>query len=229
MLCLETWYFQILVLLAGLLDDPEIALDSLSICMSILGWLFMISVGFNAAASVRVSNELGAGNPRAASFSVKIVTMTSFLISVMFGIIIILLRNSISYIFTEGTVVADAVAELSPFLAVSITLNGVQPVLSGVAVGCGWQALVAYINVGCYYIIGIPLGCLLGFKFGFGVKGIWSGMLGGTCLQTIILLGITYKTNWNKEVDKASQRISTWGSKTKSLQDSPDETSRNGA
>lgn len=31
MLCLETWYFQILVLLAGLLPDPEIALDSLSI------------------------------------------------------------------------------------------------------------------------------------------------------------------------------------------------------
>lgn len=31
MLCLESWYFQILVLLAGLLPDPELALDSLSI------------------------------------------------------------------------------------------------------------------------------------------------------------------------------------------------------
>uniref|UniRef100_A0A453GR62 Protein TRANSPARENT TESTA 12 n=1 Tax=Aegilops tauschii subsp. strangulata TaxID=200361 RepID=A0A453GR62_AEGTS len=31
MLCLETWYFQILVLIAGLLPDPEIALDSLSV------------------------------------------------------------------------------------------------------------------------------------------------------------------------------------------------------
>ncbi|KAK2978782.1 hypothetical protein RJ640_011310 [Escallonia rubra] len=31
MLCLETWYFQVLVLLAGLLDNPELALDSLSI------------------------------------------------------------------------------------------------------------------------------------------------------------------------------------------------------
>lgn len=229
MLCLETWYFQILVLLAGLLDDPEIALDSLSICMSILGWVFMISVGFNAAASVRVSNELGAGNPKAASFSVKIVTLTSFLISVMFGIVIICLRHSISYIFTEGTVVADAVAELSPFLAFSIILNGVQPVLSGVAVGCGWQALVAYINVGCYYIIGIPVGCLLGFKFDFGVKGIWSGMLGGTCLQTLILLTITYRTNWNKEVEKASHRLSTWGDKTETVQGDPNENGRNGA
>ncbi|KAF2304672.1 hypothetical protein GH714_037379 [Hevea brasiliensis] len=31
MLCLETWYFQILVLIAGLLKNPEIALDSLAV------------------------------------------------------------------------------------------------------------------------------------------------------------------------------------------------------
>lgn len=31
MLCLETWYFQVLVLLAGLLENPELALDSLSV------------------------------------------------------------------------------------------------------------------------------------------------------------------------------------------------------
>jgi MATE family multidrug resistance protein len=31
MLCLETWYFQILVLIAGLLKDPELALASLSV------------------------------------------------------------------------------------------------------------------------------------------------------------------------------------------------------
>jgi MATE family multidrug resistance protein len=31
MLCLETWYFQILVLIAGLLKDPEMALASLSV------------------------------------------------------------------------------------------------------------------------------------------------------------------------------------------------------
>lgn len=224
MLCLETWYFQILVLIAGLLKDAEIALDSLAICMSILGWVYMVSVGFNAAASVRVSNELGAGNPRAAAFSVIMVNMVSFLISLMFAIAVIILRNVMSYAFTEGKEVADAVSELAPFLAVSIVLNGVQPVLSGVAVGCGWQALVAYINVGCYYIIGVPVGCVLGFKFDLGVKGIWSGMLGGTTLQTIILLVITFRTNWEKEVEKASQRLSSWEAKP---QDTNQENTRN--
>lgn len=40
----------------------------------------------------------------------------------------------------------------------------------GVAVGCGWQAFVAYVNVGCYYLVGIPLGVILGFYFNFGAK-----------------------------------------------------------
>lgn len=36
--------------------------------------------------------------------------------------------------------------------------------------GAGWQSLVAYINLGCYYIVGLPLGILLGFTFGFGAE-----------------------------------------------------------
>ncbi|GLT83262.1 hypothetical protein SLE2022_015610 [Rubroshorea leprosula] len=217
MLCLETWYYQIIVLIAGLLPNAEIALDALSVCMTILGWVYMIAVGFNAAASVRVSNELGAGHPKSAAFSVVIVTLSSFIIALIFAILALILRHVMSYAFTGGSTVADAVSELSPYLAVSILLNGVQPVLSGVAVGCGWQAFVAYVNVGCYYLIGIPLGCVLGFKFDFGAKGIWSGMIGGTVMQTTILLYVTFRTDWVKEVDKARIRLDQWEDTKESL------------
>ncbi|XP_010278702.1 PREDICTED: protein DETOXIFICATION 40-like isoform X1 [Nelumbo nucifera] len=217
MLCLETWYFQILVLLSGLLKNPELALDSLSICTTVSGWVFMISVGFNAAASVRVSNELGAGNPKAAAFSVLIVTSLSFIISVVAAIIVLLLRHVISYAFTDGERVANAVSDLCPLLAITLILNGVQPVLSGVAVGCGWQAFVAYVNVGCYYVVGVPVGVLLGFKFDLGAKGIWSGMIGGTTVQTLILIWVTYRTNWNKEVEEAMKRLETWDEKKEPL------------
>lgn len=40
------------------------------------------------------------------------------------------------------------------------------------AVGCGWQTFVAYVNIGCYYIVGVPLGALLGFYFKLGAKVI---------------------------------------------------------
>ncbi|KAH7857102.1 hypothetical protein Vadar_009017 [Vaccinium darrowii] len=210
MLCLETWYYQILVLVAGLLKDPELALDALSVCMGINGLLFMVSVGFNAAASVRVGNELGAGHPKAAAFSVVMVNSVSLIVAVIEAMVVLSLRDVISYAFTSGETVANAVSELCPFLAVTLILNGVQPVLSGVAVGCGWQAFVAYVNVGCYYFVGLPIGCVLGFKFDLGAKGIWSGMIGGTVMQTAILIWTTYQTDWIKEVEKAKKRLDKW-------------------
>ena len=42
--------------------------------------------------------------------------------------------------------------------------------IAGVAIGAGWQAMVAYMNIGSYLIVGIPLGLLLGFKYDMGVR-----------------------------------------------------------
>lgn len=44
--------------------------------------------------------------------------------------------------------------------------------LSGVAIGAGWQSVVAYVNVTCYYVIGIPTGVCLGYLIGYQVK-VW--------------------------------------------------------
>jgi MATE family multidrug resistance protein len=80
---------------------------------------------------VRVSNELGAGHPKSAAFSVVIVNVISFIIAVIEAVVVLSLRHVISYAFTSGETVANAVSDLCPFLAVTLILNGVQPVLSG--------------------------------------------------------------------------------------------------
>ncbi|KAF3548138.1 hypothetical protein DY000_02009746 [Brassica cretica] len=218
MICLEMWYSQILVLLAGLLEEPALSLDCLSICMAVSALSFMVSVGFNAAASIRTSNELGAGNPKSALFSTWTATFVSFMISVGEALVLMASRDYISYIFTSDADVAKAVSDLCPYLAVTVILNGIQPVLSGVAVGCGWQTFVAYVNVGCYYVVGIPIGCVLGFTFNLQAKGIWTGMIGGTLMQTLILLYVTYRTDWDKEVEKAKKRLDMWDDKKDAVQ-----------
>uniref|UniRef100_A0A8R7UL56 Protein TRANSPARENT TESTA 12 n=1 Tax=Triticum urartu TaxID=4572 RepID=A0A8R7UL56_TRIUA len=196
MLCLETWYFQMLVLIAGLLKDPELALASLAVCMTISEWVLMIPLGFYTTTSVRVSNELGAGNPKSAALSVVVVTMLSFVLSVIISVVIQFFSDYISYIYTGGEHVAVAVSKLTPLLALTIILNGIQPVLSGEAMGYGWQAFVAYVNIGCYNAVGIPLGfLLLGFYFVLGAVGIWSGMIGGTLMPTVILVWVTLRTD----------------------------------
>ncbi|KAF6137058.1 hypothetical protein GIB67_030822 [Kingdonia uniflora] len=215
MLCLEVWYFMALILFAGYLKNPEVSVDGLSICMNILGWAVMVALGCNAAISVRVSNELGAGHPRSAKFSVVVVVITSFLIGILISLVLIISRKQYPDLFTSSEDVKKLVYALTPLLAFSIIINNVQPVLSGVAIGAGWQALVAYVNIGCYYVFGIPLGLTMGYALNFGVKGIWYGMLSGTVVQTCILFWLTYRTNWKKEASIAGDRIKEWGGESK--------------
>lgn len=38
------------------------------------------------------------------------------------------------------------------------------------AIGAGWQSVVVYVNIGCYYLIGIPIGVLLGYAMKLHVE-----------------------------------------------------------
>ncbi|XP_071929675.1 protein DETOXIFICATION 21-like [Coffea arabica] len=178
--------------------------------LNISGWEMMISLGFMAAASVRVANELGRGSAKAAKFSIWFSVLTSLAIGFVLFIFFLFFRERVSYIFTTSPDVAVAVGQLSPLLAFSILLNSVQPVLSGVAVGAGWQGTVACVNVGCYYLLGIPIGVVLGYVIKLQVQGVWIGMLIGTLVQTIVLIVITLRTDWDRQVLIAQQRINRW-------------------
>ncbi|TQD69121.1 hypothetical protein C1H46_045346 [Malus baccata] len=193
------------------MENAEVSIDALSICLNIVGWEMMISLGFLATASVRVSNELGGGSSKAAKFAIVVIVSVSLSIGLVLFVLFLFLRKKLAYVFTNDEAVADMVAELSPLLAFSILLNSVQPVLSGVALGAGWQKYVAYVNLGCYYVIGIPVGVVLGWPLKMQVKGVWIGMLFGTFVQTIVLMILTYKTDWDKQVDIARNRVSRWG------------------
>ena len=84
-----------------------------------------------AFGSVRVSNETGAGHPRVAKFSVFVANGTSILISIVFSAIVLIFRVELSQAFTSDSEVIEAVSDLTPLLAISVFLNGIQPILSG--------------------------------------------------------------------------------------------------
>ncbi|KAF5740184.1 MATE efflux family protein isoform 1 [Tripterygium wilfordii] len=169
--------------MTGNLKNAMIAVDALSICNTINGWEMMIPLAFFAGVGVRVANELGAGNGKAAKFATKVAVAQSTVIGLIFCVLIMIFRKEFALIFTTSTDVLDEVDKLAFLLAITILLNSVQPVLSGVAVGSGWQATVAYINIGCYYVIGLPLGFLMGWVFHLSV-----------------------------EAEKVRQRVKTWSS-----------------
>ncbi|KAH9664452.1 protein DETOXIFICATION 27 [Citrus sinensis] len=175
-------------------------------------WQFVkLSAASGVMLWVRVANELGAGNGKGAKFATIVSVVTSVIIGLFFWLLIMIYHNELALIFSSSEAVLQAVNKLSILLAFTILLNSVQPILSGVAVGSGWQSYVAYINLGCYYLIGVPLGCLMGWVFHQGVMGIWAGMIfGGTAIQTLILAIITIRCDWDKEAETANTRVRKW-------------------
>uniref|UniRef100_A0A7N1A9Z9 Uncharacterized protein n=1 Tax=Kalanchoe fedtschenkoi TaxID=63787 RepID=A0A7N1A9Z9_KALFE len=131
MLCLELWYTAVLVLIAGYMTDAETAISAFSICLNIIGWVLMVSIGFLGASCVRVANELGRGDAEAVKFSIKVILSTGASIGVVFFILALVFGRKIGYLFTSDEEIAKAVSSLSTFLAFSILLNSFQPIFSG--------------------------------------------------------------------------------------------------
>jgi len=82
--------------------------------------------------SVRVSNELGLGRPRTAKYSVYVTVFQALLLGFFFMAIILATKDYYALIFTNSLVLQEAVSKLGFFLAITMVLNSVQPVISGI-------------------------------------------------------------------------------------------------
>ncbi|KAG2411145.1 Protein DETOXIFICATION 16 [Vigna angularis] len=169
--------------------------------------VWMIPFGLSGAVSTRVSNELGAGHPQAARLAVYFVFIMAVIEGTLIGAVMILLRNIWGYAYSNEVEVVQYVAIMLPILALSIFLDALQCVLSGTARGCGWQKIGAFINLGSYYLVGIPSAIFFSFVMHIGGKGLWLGIICALVVQVSCLFVITTHTDWEQEAKKAKERV----------------------
>ena len=62
------------------------------------------------------------------------------------------------------------------------------------------QHIGAYVNLGAFYLCGIPVAAVLGFMTNLRGRGLWIGIQTGAFVQTVMLSIITSCTNWEKQV-----------------------------
>ncbi|CAD6265954.1 unnamed protein product [Miscanthus lutarioriparius] len=134
---------------AGHIGNRE--LSAVAIGLSVIsnfsfGFLLGMGSALETLCGVRVSNELGSGRPRASMYAVMVVLEQSLAFGMLAMVLVLATREQFPAIFTGDRHLQKAVSSITYLLAVTMLLNSVQPVISGVAVGGGWQAVVAYIN-----------------------------------------------------------------------------------
>ncbi|XP_062188808.1 protein DETOXIFICATION 18-like [Phragmites australis] len=198
MVCFEYWSFEILVLFAGLMPQSQLSTSIIAMCENTEAISFMITYGFAAVISTRVSNELGAGNIHKAKKALTVSLALSLLLGVTFLVLLGLGHDLWARLFSNSETVVSAFASMTPLLIGSVVLDSTQGVLSGVSRGCGWQHLAAWANLVAFYIVGLPLSLLFGFKLGFETKGMWMGQICGFLCQNCVLLFITLRIKWER-------------------------------
>ncbi|KAF8024083.1 hypothetical protein BT93_F1327 [Corymbia citriodora subsp. variegata] len=172
----------------------------------------MITYGLSAAASTRVSNELGSGNTDRVKNAMAVMLKLSILLAVAFVLALAFGHNVWAGLFSDSSSIIAEFGSMTPLLAISITLDSVRGILSGVARGCRWQHLAVYVNLATFYVIGVPIAVLLRFKLKLQVKGLWIGLICGLSSQAATLLVITVRTKWTRmdlpvDMDKEDPRI----------------------
>ncbi|XWS11011.1 hypothetical protein CRYUN_Cryun38cG0047100 [Craigia yunnanensis] len=198
MFCLEDWAFEFLVLLAGLMPNSNISTSLIAMCVNTEAIAFMFTCGLSAAASTRVANELGAGNPKRAKSAMVVTLKLSIILTLAVVLALAFGHNVWAGFFSDSALIVKQFGSMIPLLVISITIDSFQGILSAVARGCGWQHLGVWANLGTFFFIGMPIACLLGFMLKLYDKGLWIGLICGLSCQASALLSITWFSKWTK-------------------------------
>uniref|UniRef100_A0A0E0G6P4 Protein DETOXIFICATION n=1 Tax=Oryza nivara TaxID=4536 RepID=A0A0E0G6P4_ORYNI len=125
---------------------------------------------------------------------------------VVIGLVLVSVRNIWGHAYSNEEEVVKYVAKMLLVISVSNFFDGIQCVLSGVARGCGRQKIGACVNLGAYYIVGIPSAYLIAFILHVGGMGLWLGITCGILVQVVLLMAFTICTNWDKEAENVKDR-----------------------
>nr|GMC67853.1 protein DETOXIFICATION 14-like [Ipomoea batatas] len=199
MICLEWWTYEIVILLSGLLPNPQLEASVLSICLLIASSHYFIPFSIGAGASTRVSNELGAGNTEAARIAVLAVLVLTLSEAVLANTALLCSSRVLGFAFSNEKEVVDYIRGMVPFVCLLVLTDCIQGVLSGVVRGNGRQHSGAYINLGSFYLVGLPVAIILGFVAHLNGKGLWIGLNVGATVQSLLLALITWFTDWQKQ------------------------------
>jgi multidrug resistance protein, MATE family len=170
----EVMVFSAVTLLIGRMDVLTSAAHNIVLTMASL--TFMVPLGVSSAVSVRAGMAFGRKNLA----ELKEAAISSLVISLGFMSITALLYFTIPQIllrFATNDPELIAVASSLLFFAALFQLpDGAQITLLGVLRGMGITRLPMILTFICNWLVALPLGVLLAYRFEMEARGLWLGL-----------------------------------------------------
>lgn len=190
-LVLEIAVFGAATVLIGLLDPVSLAAHQ--IALNAASFTFMVPLGISSAAAVRVGQALGAGRPVAAGRAgwAALVMGAGFMSCA--ALTFLLIPHTIARIFTPDAAVIRMGVSLLFVAAFFQLFDGLQVVATGALRGAGDTRTPMLSHLLANWFLGLPLGYLLGFRYGWGAIGVWVGLAAALTTSGLVLIVTWYR------------------------------------
>ncbi len=165
-----------------------------------------IPFGVGVATSARVGNLLGARDAKGAARAANTAAWLSMILGALVLAILMATKENFAYLFNDDIRVVHLTAEVLPYVALFQIADGLNGSCGGALRGQGRQHVGAAVNIISYYCGALPLGIYLAFH-GWGLAGLWVGQCIALYLVGAAEWVIVAFSNWNKEVEKAFNRM----------------------
>ncbi|KAL0486892.1 sodium-driven multidrug efflux pump [Acrasis kona] len=210
MLAFEVWGFEITSILSSLMGSVALAAHAALINTTAL--TFMIPLSISTSTGVRIGQRLGSNDPSGAKQTCWMAVLFATVFMSINACSLVVFRFYIARLFTDDEQVIQVVGKNAYIAALFQLFDGVQVTLGGALRGIGKQSIGAAMTFVSYYVVGIPIGCLCGFYFKWGLVGLWFGLLMGLSTIAIILLCyVVFLVSWEREAVSATNRITMQG------------------
>lgn len=184
-LIFEVSTFSLAAIMMGWLGTEELAAHQITISLASI--TYMAAMGIAAATTIRVGNQLGRRDIK----TLREAAFTSFIMAIIFmsfaAIIFIFGRNFLPILFIDDMEVRNLAGVLLIVAGLFQISDGIQAIGLGSLRGLSDVKVPTIITLIAYWLVGLPVGYILGFTFELGAVGIWIGLLFGLSMAAVLL------------------------------------------
>ncbi|KAK3227484.1 hypothetical protein Dsin_007346 [Dipteronia sinensis] len=203
--CLEWWWYEIMLFLCGLLQNPEASVAAMGILIQTTSLLYVFPYALSCSLTTRVGHALGARQPSRAQWTAIIGIIMAIGFGLSAAVVMTLLKSLWGKMFTEEPQILDLISAALPILGLCEIGNAPQTASCGVLTGTARPKDGVRINLFSFYIVGLPVAILMTFKFKIGFRGLWFGLLAAQISCVILMVYTMIKTDWKHQAKRAEE------------------------
>ena len=181
----EVGAFSGAAIMVGWIGATQLAAHQIAI--NLAAFTYMGASGIGVAATIKAGNALGKKDFK----EIKLSAISSYHLVIFYmcltALIFLMCSRLLPWLYIRNENVISIASQLLVIAAFFQISDGIQVVGAGILRGLSDVKIPTIITLIAYWVIGLPLGYILGFTFKMGAMGIWIALSFALTLAAVLL------------------------------------------